>query len=99
MKRAILVCRKMAMPWRQLIFWAMPWLPSARENKGYHDRLYAAWGDICDNVRGKGPYSEDDNHFYAIIGRMAEPDTGEEPSWLHNCMQKLCKSMVSPDFN
>ena len=87
------------MPWRQLIFWAMPWLPSARENKGYHDRLYAAWGDICDNVRGKGPYSEDDNHFYAIIGRMAEPDTGEEPPRSYNCIQKLCKSMVSPDFN
>ena len=87
------------MPWRQLIFWAMPWLPSARENKGYHDRLYAAWGDICDSVRGKGPYSEDDNHFYAILGRMAEPDTGEEPSWLYNCAQRLWNSMVSPDFN
>ena len=78
------------MPWRQLIFWAMPWLPSARENKGYHDRLYAAWGDICDNVRGKGPYSEDDNHFYAIIGRMAEPDTGEEPSRYYTIACKSC---------
>ena len=78
------------MPWRQLIFWAMPWLPSARENKGYHDRLYAAWGDICDNVRGKGPYGEDDNHFYAIIGRMAEPDTGEEPSRYHTIACNSC---------
>ena len=64
------------MPWRQLLFWAMPWLPSARENKGYHDRLYAAWGDICDNIRAKGPYAKDDNQFYAIIGRMEEPGTG-----------------------
>ena len=68
--------RRMVMPWRRLLFWAAPWLPSARKNKGYHDRLYAAWGDICDHIRAMGPYDKDDGSFSAIIGTMTEPDTG-----------------------
>ena len=64
------------MPWRRVIFWAMPWLPSAREQKEYHDRLYGAWGAICDHIRASGPYDKDDGSFSAIIGTMTEPDTG-----------------------
>ena len=64
------------MPWRQLVYRALPWLPSARKNKGYHDRLYAAWGAICDHIRAMGPYDRDDGSFSAIIGTMTEPETG-----------------------
>lgn len=64
------------MPWRRLWFWALPWLPSARENRGYHERLYANWGAICDHVRAMGPYDRDDGSFSAIIGTMTEPETG-----------------------
>lgn len=73
--------RRLAFPWRRLLFWALPWLPSARANKGYHDRLYANWGAICDHIRAGGPYSKEDGSFSAIIGNMAEPDTG---AWRHS---------------
>lgn len=64
------------MPWRRVLFWAMPWLPSAKKNKGYHDRLYAAWDKICDSIRESGPYDEMDPSFLAIIGRQTESSTG-----------------------
>ena len=64
------------MPWRRLLYRTLPWLPSARKNKGYHDRLYAAWGAICDHIRTMGPYNREDGSFSAIIGTMTEPETG-----------------------
>ncbi|CAL5227143.1 g10055 [Coccomyxa viridis] len=68
---------RLAMPWRRLLYRALPWLPSARANKGYHDRLYAAWGAICDHIRTMGPYDREDGSFSAIIGTMTEPETGK----------------------
>ena len=76
------------MPWRRALFWALPWLPSAQKCAGYHDRLYAAWGEICDKIRASGPYDPEDGSFSAIIGTMTEPETGASlqlPScWLPN---------------
>lgn len=72
--------RRVTMPWRRLLFWAMPWLPSAKKNKGYHDRLYAAWDRICDKIRERGPYDAKDPSFLASIGRQTEKTTGAHPS-------------------
>ncbi|CAL8466632.1 g6168 [Coccomyxa elongata] len=78
------IFRRVTMPWRRVLFWAMPWLPSAKKNKGYHDRLYAAWDKICDSIRESGPYDDLDPSFLAIIGRQRESSTGK--LW---CREKL----------
>lgn len=64
------------MPWRRVLFWALPWLPSAKINRGYHDRLYAAWGNICDSITAKGPYDPKDPSFLASIGLQRDKATG-----------------------
>ena len=67
----------------------MPWLPSAKKNKGYHDRLYAAWDNICDAIRERGPYDDMDPSFLAMIGRQRESDTGM-PTWFFHSQEHAC---------
>jgi hypothetical protein len=64
------------MPWRSVLFRAMPWLPSAKECKGYHDRLYGCWGELCDKIRQHTTFAKDDITFLACIAQMRDLDTG-----------------------
>lgn len=64
------------MPWRRRMFKAMPWLPAARVSKGYHDRLYGAWMEICEKLRTM-EFAENDPSFTASIAQQRDLDTGE----------------------
>lgn len=69
--------RQFTRPWRRLLFWACPWLPSARVNKAYHDCLYAAWDRVCDSVEAaRLTCAPDDPSFLACIAQQRELSTG-----------------------
>ena len=81
----------MTQPWRRVLFWAFPWLKSAKASRGYHDRLYGAWGQICDSIAARRPYAADDPSFLASIGTQRDLKTGEPTcrpdACMHACMQ------------
>ncbi len=72
-------CRRITQPWRRVLFWAFPWLKAAQVSRGYHDRLYSAWGQICDSIAARRPYADDDPSFLASIGMQRDLKTGEAP--------------------
>ena len=72
--------RQFSRPWRRLLFWAAPWLPAARVNQAFHDRLYGAWGQICDSIEAARPgLAQDDPSFLACIAQQRELSTGAFP--------------------
>ena len=54
----------------------MPWLPAAAEREGHLCRLYAIWDRWIQQMRARGPCSEDDDSMWACISRVRDPASG-----------------------
>ena len=68
--------RTFSNPLRAMALKLMPWLPAAAEQEGHFCRLYAIWDRWVQQMRARGPCSEDDDSMWACISRVRDPATG-----------------------